>query len=85
MMIKPDGVENGHIGAILEKITSSGFKVKALKLTQLPAPSFPIMNHKNMRPMVFIFIPWNIQSQAALFVEPSERLEMVCDCSQGLN
>ena len=35
MMIKPDGVENGHIGAILEKITSSGFKVKALKLTQL--------------------------------------------------
>jgi nucleoside-diphosphate kinase len=35
MMIKPDGVENGHIGIILEKVTSAGFKIKALKLTQL--------------------------------------------------
>lgn len=34
-MIKPDAVEDGHIGAILEKITSAGFKIKALKLTQL--------------------------------------------------
>ncbi|MDG1763368.1 MAG: nucleoside-diphosphate kinase [Flavobacteriaceae bacterium] len=35
MMIKPDGVENGHIGNILEKVTSAGFSIKALKLTQL--------------------------------------------------
>ena len=35
MMIKPDAVENGHIGNILEKVTSAGFKIKALKLTQL--------------------------------------------------
>lgn len=34
-MIKPDAVENGHIGAILEKITAAGFKIVALKLTQL--------------------------------------------------
>ncbi|PRP66515.1 nucleoside-diphosphate kinase [Nonlabens agnitus] len=34
-MIKPDAVEDGHIGAILEKITSSGFKIAALKLTQM--------------------------------------------------
>lgn len=34
-MIKPDAVANGHIGAILEKITGAGFKIKALKLTQL--------------------------------------------------
>lgn len=34
-MIKPDGVEDGHIGSILEKITSSGFKIVALKLTQM--------------------------------------------------
>lgn len=34
-MIKPDAVENGHIGAILEKITSAGFSIKALKLTQM--------------------------------------------------
>lgn len=34
-MIKPDAVENGHIGAILEKITSAGFKIAALKYTQL--------------------------------------------------
>ena len=35
MMIKPDAVENGHIGNILEKITNAGFQIKALKLTQL--------------------------------------------------
>ena len=34
-MIKPDAVKNGHIGSILQKITQSGFKIKALKLTQL--------------------------------------------------
>ena len=35
MMIKPDAVENGHIGNILEKVTSAGFSIRALKLTQL--------------------------------------------------
>jgi nucleoside-diphosphate kinase len=35
MMIKPDAVEKGHIGNILEKVTSAGFSIKALKLTQL--------------------------------------------------
>lgn len=34
-MIKPDAVENGHIGAILEKITAAGFRIVALKKTQL--------------------------------------------------
>jgi nucleoside-diphosphate kinase len=34
-MIKPDAVEKGHIGNILEKVTSAGFTIKALKLTQL--------------------------------------------------
>ncbi|NER10817.1 nucleoside diphosphate kinase [Muriicola jejuensis] len=34
-MIKPDAVENGHIGPILEKITSAGFKIIAMKYTQL--------------------------------------------------
>ncbi|RMB60464.1 nucleoside-diphosphate kinase [Dokdonia sinensis] len=34
-MIKPDGVENGHVGAILEKITASGFRIVAMKLTQM--------------------------------------------------
>ena len=35
MMIKPDAVENGFIGNIIEKVTSAGFKFKALKLTNL--------------------------------------------------
>ena len=35
MMIKPDAVENGYIGNILEKVTSAGFRIKALKLTRL--------------------------------------------------
>ena len=34
-MIKPDGVENGHIGNILAMITTAGFKIVSLKLTQL--------------------------------------------------
>ncbi len=34
-MIKPDAVENGHIGAILDKINQAGFKIKAMKMTQL--------------------------------------------------
>ncbi len=34
-MLKPDAIENGHIGAILEKITVSGFKIIALKMTRL--------------------------------------------------
>jgi nucleoside-diphosphate kinase len=34
-MIKPDAVENGHIGAILEKINKGGFKIVAMKMTQL--------------------------------------------------
>lgn len=34
-MIKPDAVQNGHIGNILADITNAGFKIKAMKLTQL--------------------------------------------------
>jgi nucleoside-diphosphate kinase len=34
-MIKPDAVDNGYIGPILEKITGAGFKIIAMKYTQL--------------------------------------------------
>jgi nucleoside-diphosphate kinase len=34
-IIKPDAVENGHIGAIIEKINSAGFKIIAMKFTKL--------------------------------------------------
>jgi nucleoside-diphosphate kinase len=34
-MIKPDAVENGHIGGILNMISEAGFKIVSLKLTQL--------------------------------------------------
>ncbi len=34
-MIKPDAVANGHIGAIINDITSAGFKIVALKYTKL--------------------------------------------------
>jgi nucleoside-diphosphate kinase len=36
-MIKPDAVEKNYIGAILEKINSAGFRIKAMKYTQLSA------------------------------------------------
>ena len=35
IMIKPDAVERGLIGNILKDIIDAGFKIKALKLTQL--------------------------------------------------
>lgn len=34
-MIKPDAIAEGNVGAIIQKITNSGFKIVALKLTQL--------------------------------------------------
>lgn len=34
-MLKPDAVEKGYIGAILEKIIASGFRIVAMKLTQM--------------------------------------------------
>jgi len=34
-MIKPDGVQNGHIGAILDHITKAGFRIIAMKYTRL--------------------------------------------------
>jgi nucleoside-diphosphate kinase len=34
-MIKPDAVSNGHTGAILNKIAEAGFRITALKMTQL--------------------------------------------------
>lgn len=34
-MIKPDAVKAGQIGAILNQITEAGFRIKAMKLTQL--------------------------------------------------
>src|SRR5690625_7582887 len=34
-MLKPDAVEKGHIGAILEQINASGFRIVAMKMTQI--------------------------------------------------
>ena len=34
-MLKPDSVEKGNIGAILEKINSAGFRIIAMKYTKL--------------------------------------------------
>ncbi|HQW00776.1 MAG TPA: nucleoside-diphosphate kinase [Bacteroidia bacterium] len=34
-MIKPDGVANNYIGAILAKINEAGFRIVAMKYTQL--------------------------------------------------
>ena len=34
-MLKPDSVEKGNIGPILEKINSAGFRIVAMKLTQM--------------------------------------------------
>lgn len=36
-MIKPDAVEAGHIGAILNEINKAGFRIVAMKYTKLSA------------------------------------------------
>jgi len=34
-MLKPDAIENGHIGKILDMIIQAGFTIKAMKYTKL--------------------------------------------------
>lgn len=34
-MLKPDALENGHMGKILDMIIQAGFSIKAMKLTRL--------------------------------------------------
>ena len=34
-MIKPDAIENGHMGKIIDMIINAGFKIKAMKYTTL--------------------------------------------------
>jgi nucleoside-diphosphate kinase len=34
-MLKPDAIENGHMGKILDKIIGTGFKIIAMKYTRL--------------------------------------------------
>lgn len=38
-MIKPDAVQNGHIGAILAKINEAGFRIVAMRMTRLSKES----------------------------------------------
>jgi len=34
-MLKPDAIENGHTGKIIDMIIGAGFKIKAMKYTRL--------------------------------------------------
>jgi nucleoside-diphosphate kinase len=34
-MLKPDAIENGHMGKIIDMIIGAGFSIKAMKYTQL--------------------------------------------------
>jgi nucleoside-diphosphate kinase len=34
-MLKPDAIENGHTGKIIDMIIQAGFEIKAMKLTRL--------------------------------------------------
>jgi nucleoside-diphosphate kinase len=34
-MLKPDAIENGHSGKIIDMIITAGFNIKAMKLTRL--------------------------------------------------
>ena len=34
-MLKPDAIENGHMGKIIDMIIQDGFTIKAMKFTRL--------------------------------------------------
>jgi nucleoside-diphosphate kinase len=34
-MLKPDAIENGHMGKVIDMIIQAGFEIKAMKLTRL--------------------------------------------------
>ncbi len=36
-MLKPDAIENGHMGKIIDMIINAGFQIKAMKYTSLSA------------------------------------------------
>lgn len=38
-MLKPDAIQNGNIGAILDHITKAGFRIVAMKYTKLSTES----------------------------------------------
>ena len=67
-MLKPDAVEKGHIGAILEKITASGFRIVAMKLTQMTkkdAETFYAIH--NERPFFGELVEMSTGSKLTLF------------------
>ena len=37
-IVKPDGVENGHIGHVISQFESNGLKVRAMKMVHLTQP-----------------------------------------------
>ena len=37
-MLKPDAIENGHMGKIIDMIINAGFQIKAMKYTSLSVP-----------------------------------------------
>ena len=59
-MIKPDAIAKGNTGAIIQKITNSGFKIVALKLTKLTperaAEFYAIHKEKKFYPELINFM-----------------------------
>ena len=53
-MIKPDGVANGHIGGILDKIIQNGFKIVAMKYTALSADKSQVNSMQYTKSAAFI-------------------------------
>lgn len=50
-MIKPDAVKAGHIGGILNQINEAGFRIVAMKMTQLTqagAEAFMLYTKKDL-------------------------------------
>ena len=79
-MLKPDAVEKGHIGAILEKINASGFRIVAMKLTHMTkqdAEAFYAI-HKE-RPFFGELVEYlsSCPIVASIFAKENPRLEFI--------
>ena len=81
-MLKPDSVEKGNIGGIIEKITASGFRIVALKLKQLTkADAEALYAVTSERPFFGELVPYITRGPiVAAIVEKDNAVEDVRTC-----
>lgn len=64
IMIKPDGVQRGLVGKIIQRFEEKGFKLVAMKMVWVSILAYCLKEKKNMRILLscttWIFPDWHI-------------------------